>query len=47
MAQVATASPRTRMPRRGRPDDCMARMMRKASRARSTSDAALLLLKGI
>jgi hypothetical protein len=28
----------------GGPDDCMARMMRKSNRARSTSDAALLLL---
>ena len=38
------ASPRTQPSCRGRLDDCMARMMRTSNRARSTSDAALLLL---
>jgi len=39
----ATPLPRTQPSCRGRPDDCMARMMRKSNRARSTSDAALSL----
>ena len=42
-----TAKPRTQPSCRRRPDDCIARMMRKPNRARSTSDAALLLLKRI
>ena len=41
------ASPRTQSSWRGRSDDCIARMMRKSNRARSTSDAALCLLWGI
>jgi hypothetical protein len=40
----ATAVPRTGRSYRGRPDDCMARMMRKSNCARSTSDATPLLL---
>ena len=43
----AMPMPRTQPSCRGRPDDCMARMMRKSNRARSTSDAALLLLSDI
>ena len=40
---LTTPLPRTQPSCRGRPDDCMARMMRKSNRARSTSDAALSL----
>jgi len=40
-------TPRTQPSCRGQPDDCIARMMRKSHRARSTSDAALLLLSDI
>ena len=43
----AAGSPRAQPSCRGRPDDCMARMMRKPNRARSTSDAASLLLSDI
>jgi hypothetical protein len=43
----ATATPRTQPSCRGRPDHCMARMMRKSNRVSSTSDAALLLLTDI
>jgi hypothetical protein len=43
----ACAMPRTQPPCRRRPADCMARMMRKSNRARSPSDAALLLLSDI
>jgi len=35
---------RTQPSCRGRADDCMARMMHKSNRARSTSEAALLLI---
>jgi hypothetical protein len=41
------AMPRTQPSWRGPADDCMARMMRKSNRARSISDAALLLLQDI
>ena len=40
----AAALPRTQPSCRGRADGCIARMMRKPNRARSTSDASLLLL---
>jgi hypothetical protein len=40
----AVRMPRTQPSCRGRPDDCIARMMRKSNRARSTSDAALWLI---
>jgi hypothetical protein len=40
----ATAPPRSQPSASGPPDECMARMIRKSNRARSTSDAALLLL---
>jgi hypothetical protein len=43
----AMPMPRTQPSCRGRPDDCMARMMRKSNRVRSKSDAALLLLSDI
>jgi hypothetical protein len=40
----AIAMPRAQESRRARRDDCIAREMRKSNRARSTSDAALLLV---
>ena len=46
-AGPACATQRTQPSGRGWPGDCMARMMRKSNRARSTSDAALLLLSDI
>jgi hypothetical protein len=39
----ATGSPRTEPSRPGQADDCIAPIMRKSNRARSTSNAALLL----
>jgi hypothetical protein len=40
-------SPRTGQSRRAQPDECIARMMRKHSRARLTADVALLLSSGV
>jgi hypothetical protein len=43
IGHLTAGSPRTQPSGRGRPDDCMARIIRKSNRARSTSNAALLL----
>ena len=47
VGEMWNSNSRTQPSRHGRPDDCMARMMRKSSRVGSTSYAALLLLLDI